>query len=89
MSISDPIIPGGQPVDDGAGVVDEDGSHSGKHFLEVFLEPRDVLRVADDLQEVLVAHEVEPGERRSLPIQVLGLLCAAEELQETKYFVLS
>ena len=34
--------------------------HTGKHLLEVFLKLWNALAVADNLQQVLVAHKVEP-----------------------------
>ena len=48
-----------------------EGGDAGEHLLEVLLEPREVLGVADDLEEVLVADEVEAREGGALPLQVL------------------
>ena len=38
---------------------------AGEHLLKVLLQPRNVFAVADDFQQILVADEVKPGERRS------------------------
>ena len=69
-------------MDDGGALVDEDRRDAGKHLLEVLLEPRDVLRVADDLEQVFVADEVEPREGGSLALQVFaeGLLDLGQQV---------
>jgi len=40
-------------------LVKNDLMNAGKHLLEVFLQTRDVLAVANDFQQILVANEVE------------------------------
>ena len=63
---------------------DQTHVHTCEHLFEVFLQPRQIFGVADDLEEILVAHEVEPRERGPLPLQVLseGLLHLGQEVGE-------
>lgn len=50
---------GSDTVYNGVVIIEYDGGDAGEHFLEVLLQPGDVLTVADDLQQVLITHEVE------------------------------
>ena len=52
-------LPAGDPGDHDLLVIEQDGRDAGEH-LEVLLQPGDVLAVANNLQQVLVTHEVEP-----------------------------
>jgi len=40
-------------------IIEKNLMNSGKHLLEVFLKSRDILAVANDLEQVLIANEVE------------------------------
>ena len=40
-------------------IIEKNLMDSGKHLLEVFLKSRDILAVANDLQQVLITNEVE------------------------------
>lgn len=40
-------------------LIEDDGVYTSKHLLEVFLQARDVLAVANDLQQVLISNKVE------------------------------
>ncbi|KAH9392991.1 hypothetical protein TYRP_006090 [Tyrophagus putrescentiae] len=53
-------------------LAENDGGDAGKHLLEVLLQAGNVLAVADDLQQVLVADKVEAREAAALPLQVLA-----------------
>ena len=52
-----------QPEDLVVVIVQQDVGDARKHLLEVLLQARDVLAVADDLQQVFISHEVEPASR--------------------------
>ncbi len=48
-----------ESVDEGVFFAEEDGGDAGEHLAEVLLQTADVLAVADDLEQILVPHEVE------------------------------
>ncbi|MPC14664.1 hypothetical protein E2C01_007435 [Portunus trituberculatus] len=86
-------LPGGNPSDYSLCLIQIDSSHPSKHLFEVFLKPRNVLAVANNLQQVLISHKIEsirevfyasPGEGRSLSLQVLakGLLYFAQQISQ-------
>ena len=60
-------------------VVEQDGRDAGEHLLKVLLQPGDVLAVANDLQEVLITHEIEPV--CSMQCAVCSVQCAVCSVQ--------
>ena len=48
-----------------------DGRDALEHLGEVSHDVGDVLRVTDDLKQVFVTHEIEPGKVLSLLLQIL------------------
>ena len=80
----DGLALGGLDACDDVGVrgVEGEGADAGEHLLEVLLGLGDVAGVADDLEEVLVADEVEARERRALLLEVV-----AERLLDARQLV--
>ena len=65
-------------------LIQHDAVHAGEHLLEVLLQARQVLAVADNFQQILVANEVEAREGGALALQVLAerLLDLGEQVGE-------
>jgi hypothetical protein len=54
------------------------------HFSEVFLNNLDVLAVSDDLEKIIISHEVETGKSSSLGFEVIrqGFLNVGEHVYD-------
>ncbi|KAH6607744.1 hypothetical protein Trco_004057 [Trichoderma cornu-damae] len=74
---------GGEARDDSLVIHDEAGQ-AGKHLLEMLGNAQGIVAVANHLQEILVADEVEPGEGHALLLEVFaeGLLDLVEHFRQ-------